>query len=80
MIDPGPEPALSVVAFRHRGGDSASERLLAHLQEEGRVLLSGTRVDGGFRLRAAILCFRTHAEHVDIAVEAIRAGAEAIDG
>ena len=79
-IDPGPEPELSVVAFRHRGGDAASERLLAHLQQEGRILLSGTRVDSSFRLRAAILCFRTHVEHVDIAIEAIRDGVAAIDG
>ena len=75
-IDPGPMPELSVVAFRHRAGDGAGERLLAHLQQEGRVLLSGTRVEGSFYLRAAILCFRTHLEHVDIALEAIRDAVE----
>ena len=79
-IDPGPVPELSVVAFRHRGGDPASEKLLAHLQAEGRILLSGTRVEGVFHLRAAILCFRTHVEHVDVAMEAIRDGVAAIDG
>jgi glutamate/tyrosine decarboxylase-like PLP-dependent enzyme len=79
-IDPGPEPELSVVAFRHRDGDEAGERLLAHLQQEGRIMLSGTRVDGSFRLRAAILCFRTHVEHVDIAIEAVRDGVAAIHG
>ena len=79
-IDPGPYPELSVVAFRHRGGEEASERLLAHLQQEGRILLSGTRVDGSFRLRAAILCFRTHVEHVDTAIEAIRDGVAASHG
>ena len=79
-IDPGPEPELSVVAFRHRDGDEASERLLAHLQQEGRIMLSGTRLDGSFRLRAAILCFRTHVEHVDIAIEAIRDGVAASHG
>ena len=35
-------------------------------------MLSGTRVEGAFYLRAAILCFRTHVEHVDIAIDAIR--------
>ncbi len=79
-IDPGPQPELSVVAFRHRDGDQASERLLAHLQQEGRILLSGTRVDGIFRLRAAILCFRSHVEHIDLAIDAIRDGVAAIDG
>ena len=78
--NPGPAPELSVVAFSHRDGDAPGERLLAHLQAEGRILLSGTRVDGRFLLRAAILCFRTHREHVDIAVDAIRAGVEAIRG
>lgn len=77
-IDPGPVPELSVVAFRHRGGDEASQALIDHLQSEGRVMLSGTRVEGVFHLRAAILCFRTHARHVDIAIESIRGGLEAI--
>ena len=79
-IDPGPSPELSVVAFRHGGADDASEQLLAYLQQEGRVLLSGTRVEGTFRLRAAILCFRTRVEHVDIAVDAIRDAVETIGG
>ena len=79
-IDPGPAPQLSVVAFSHRDGDGAGERLLAHLQAEGRIMLSGTRVDRRFLLRAAILCFRTHSEHVDIAIDAIRDGVEAVRG
>nr|WP_294847199.1 aminotransferase class V-fold PLP-dependent enzyme [uncultured Sphingomonas sp.] len=73
-IDPGPEPQLSVVAFRHRDGDAAGQRLMTHLQQEGRVMLSGTRIEGTYYLRAAILCFRTHVEHVDEAVAAIRDG------
>jgi glutamate/tyrosine decarboxylase-like PLP-dependent enzyme len=79
-IDPGELPELSVVAFSHRGGNEASEQLLTHLQQEGRIMLSGTRVDGRFLLRAAILCFRTHREHIDIAVDAIRDGVGAIHG
>ena len=79
-IDPGPTPELSVVAFRHRHGDNSSEKLLDHLQQAGRVMLSGTRVEGSFRLRAAILCFRTHVQHVDMAVDAIREAVEMISG
>jgi glutamate/tyrosine decarboxylase-like PLP-dependent enzyme len=71
-LDSGPVPELSVVAFRHCGGDAAGERLMAELQNGGKVMLSGTRVDGSYYLRAAILCFRTHAEHVDMAIDAIR--------
>jgi len=81
-FDAGPPPDLSVVAFRHTpdgmDADSASERLLQHLQQEGRVMLSGTRIDDRFHMRCAILSFRTHAEHVDDAIDAIARAAEAI--
>ena len=79
-LDPGPEPELSVVAFRHRSGDEAGERLMAHLQQGGRIMLSGTRIDGAYYLRAAILCFRTHVDHIDEAVAAIRDALADLDG
>jgi aromatic-L-amino-acid/L-tryptophan decarboxylase len=82
--DPGPAPDLSVVAFRYlpESGDvdDFNERLIRHVQEEGRVMLSGTRIDGSFRLRCAILCFRTHIEHVDDAVDALVRGVAALGG
>ena len=82
--DPGPEPDLSVVAFRYlpKSGDvdDFNERLMHHIQQEGRVMLSGTRIDGSYRLRCAILCFRTHIEHVDEAVDALLRGVAALDG
>jgi glutamate/tyrosine decarboxylase-like PLP-dependent enzyme len=65
----GPAPDLSIVAFRYRPGkgeaDDFNRRLLRRLQEEGRMFLSGTRIDGADWLRCAILSFRTHIEHVD---------------
>jgi aromatic-L-amino-acid/L-tryptophan decarboxylase len=83
-IDAGPEPQLSVIAFRYlpKSGDvdEFNERLMRHIQEEGRVMMSGTRIDGSYRLRCAILCFRTHLEHVDEAVEAVIRGVEALGG
>jgi aromatic-L-amino-acid decarboxylase len=82
--DPGPPPDLSVVAFRYlpESGDveEFNERLIRHVQGEGRVMLSGTRIDGSFRLRCAILCFRTHLEHVDDAVAAVVRGVAALNG
>ena len=82
--DPGPPPDLSVVAFRYLldSGDldEFNERLLKQVQQEGRVMLSGTRIDGGFRLRCAILCFRTHVEHVDDVVDALVRGVRALGG
>jgi glutamate/tyrosine decarboxylase-like PLP-dependent enzyme len=79
-FDPGPPPQLSVVAFRYGEDDDFNERLLKHLQDDGRVMLSGTRIDGRFLIRCAILSFRTHAEHVDQAVAAIVAGVEVCRG
>jgi glutamate/tyrosine decarboxylase-like PLP-dependent enzyme len=83
-FDPGPEPQLSVVAFRYlpKSGDADefNERLMRHIQQEGRVMMSGTRIDGTYRLRCAILCFRTHIEHVDDAVDAVVRGVEALRG
>jgi glutamate/tyrosine decarboxylase-like PLP-dependent enzyme len=82
--DPGPAPDLSVVAFRYlpKSGDADefNERLIRHVQQEGRVMLSGTRIDGSFRIRCAILCFRTHLEHVDECIDALVRGAEAVGG
>jgi len=82
--DAGPEPDLSVVAFRYltKSGDvdDFNERLMRHVQQEGRVMLSGTRIDGSYRLRCAILCFRTHIEHVDDALDALIRGVAALDG
>jgi len=83
-FDAGPEPQLSVVAFRYlpTSGDTDdfNERLMQHIQQEGRVMMSGTRVDGSYRLRCAILCFRTHLEHVDDAIDAVVRGVKALGG
>jgi glutamate/tyrosine decarboxylase-like PLP-dependent enzyme len=83
-FDPGPPPNLSVVAFRYLPEtgdvDEFNERLIRHIQQEGRVMLSGTRIDGRFYLRCAILCFRTHLEHVDDAIDAVLRGVRALDG
>ena len=82
--DPGPPPDLSVVAFRYLPNsgdvDQFNERLMQHIQQEGRVMMSGTRIDGSYRLRCAILSFRTHLEHVDDAIDAVVRGVEALGG
>src|SRR3546814_459072 len=57
-FDPGPPPDLSVVAFRYHpksgAPDRFNERLLRYVQDEGRVMLSGTRIDGHYTLRCEI--------------------------
>jgi glutamate/tyrosine decarboxylase-like PLP-dependent enzyme len=83
-FDPGPPPDLSVVAFRYlpKSGDvdDYNERLIRHVQQEGRVMLSGTRIDGSYYLRCAILCFRTHLEHVDDCIDAVLRGVATLNG
>ena len=83
-FDPGPPPDLSITAFRYvpKNGDANefTDRLLKQIQQEGRVMMSGTRIDGVNYIRCAILSFRTHLEHVDEAIDALVAGVEALDG
>jgi glutamate/tyrosine decarboxylase-like PLP-dependent enzyme len=82
-FDPGPAPWLSVVAFHYRptscNADELNERLLSYIQDQGRVMLSGTRIGGRFTLRCAILSFRTHIEHVDEALAALGRAAREVD-
>jgi aromatic-L-amino-acid/L-tryptophan decarboxylase len=79
----GPAPDLSIVAFRYRPGkgdpDAFNRRLLQRLQEEGRVFLSGTRIDGVDWLRCSILSFRTHLEHVDETLDVLARLAAALE-
>jgi hypothetical protein len=49
-------------------------------QEEGQVFPSGTRIDGVVYLRAAILSFRTHLQHVEEAVECLVRGVRTAEG
>ena len=85
--DPGPAPDLfgrRLPLFAqerpNQSVDDFNERLIGHVQQEGRVMLSGTRIDGSFRLRCAILCFRTHLEHVEEALDALTRGVAALGG
>lgn len=78
-VDPGPAPQLSVLAFRFRPAsgdpDAFNQAVLQRLTAEGRVFLSGTRLDGTFHLRLAILAARTHRADIDEALDRIRAAA-----
>ncbi len=78
----GPEPDLSVVAFRYRSArgdvDAFNDALLRRIQEEGRVFLSGTRIHGAAWLRCAILSFRTHLAHIDETIDVLERTAAAL--
>jgi aromatic-L-amino-acid decarboxylase len=77
------EPQLSTLAFRVEPDgaaevepaelDDLNRRILQAVNDRGRVHLSGTRLDGRFTLRISVLSFRTHAEHLDRALEDVEA-------
>ena len=79
-VDPGPEPQLSILAFRllppagctdPAQADRLNQDLLEELTAEGRFLLSGTLLRGVFHLRLAILAARTHRAQVDEVLDRI---------
>ncbi|NNF04122.1 MAG: aminotransferase class V-fold PLP-dependent enzyme [Rhodothermales bacterium] len=75
-FEAGPEPDLSVVTFRYVPAagdpDDFNRRLAGRLQRDGRVFLSSTQIEGRFTLRLAAVCFRSHREHVDEAIDILR--------
>lgn len=79
----GPPPDLSVVTFRlasvRSGSDEANRALARAIQQDGRIYISTTVLDGKVTLRLAVLNVRTHREHVERAIEVIVELAEAID-
>lgn len=64
----GPAPDLSIVIYRYlpkRGNaDDFNQRLVQAIQQDGRIFISSTRVDGNLVLRAAILSYRTHLDEI----------------
>lgn len=72
----GPPPDLSVVTFRYRpprgDADEFNRRLIAAVQNDGRVFISSTQLDGRFTLRLAVLHFRTHLAEVELALDLLR--------
>ena len=72
----GPEPDLSVSMFRWipRDGSDANEfnrHLLQKILADGRVFVSTTTIDGTFWIRCAVLCFRTHLDHVEALLDVL---------
>ena len=63
---------LSVVCFRHKGGDKANRRILETVNASGEFFLSHTVLDGKFTLRLAIGNMGTTREHVMRAWDAVR--------
>lgn len=76
---------LSLVAFRLRPQgvegeelDTLNRRLLEAINARQRVFLTGTVVDSGFVLRICVLGFRTHKEHLEMAIRDVEASIEEV--
>ncbi len=76
----GPYPDLSVVTYRylppHGDVNAFNQQLVKSIQQDGRIFLSSTRLDGHFTLRMAVSCFRTHLDDIDTALEVLQQKAE----
>jgi aromatic-L-amino-acid/L-tryptophan decarboxylase len=69
------EPLLSLVCFRHRGGDTVNERLLEAVNATGDAFLTHTRLRGRHTLRMAIGGTMTRREHVQRTWEIVQQNA-----
>jgi aromatic-L-amino-acid decarboxylase len=72
----GPCPDLSIVTYRYipNKGDANefNEKLIKEIQNDGRVFISSTMLDGKFTLRLAVLSFRTHLATIDLLLEILK--------
>ncbi|MBI1804238.1 MAG: aminotransferase class V-fold PLP-dependent enzyme [Ignavibacteriae bacterium] len=76
-------PDLSVVTYRYipKRGDANefNQRLIQEVQNDGRVFLSSTRLNGTFVLRLAVLAFRTHLQTIDLALKILKEKAKLLE-
>lgn len=74
----GPSPELTVVMYRWVPGEgdaNAFNRALAsYVNEDGRVFVSTTMIDGIYVLRVAIVVFRTHLDEIDLTLDILEEG------
>ena len=72
-------PQLSTFAFRLAPPDvlstaalnSLNHDFLARINQQRKIFLSGTTIDGIFMIRVCVLCFRTHEKHILRCISAI---------
>jgi glutamate/tyrosine decarboxylase-like PLP-dependent enzyme len=68
-FDVGPEPELSVCIYRFTEGvkdtNAFNQQLIKAVQDDGRIYISSTTIDGVFWLRIAVLVFRTHLQTIE---------------
>jgi aromatic-L-amino-acid decarboxylase len=79
----GPYPDLSIATYRYipkRGeANEFNQKLVQAIQNDGRVFVSSTMLDGRFTLRLAVLCFRSHLDDVDQVIEVLQEKVKALE-
>ena len=68
----GAASPLNLVCFRHRGGDEINETIMNAVNDEGRLFLTHTKLDGRFTLRMSIGQTHTQRRHVVEAWERLK--------
>ena len=75
------EPQLTVVPFRLRGADEATNRrFLDMINASKRVFLSSTLVHGEYVLRVCIVSHRTHRDRIDECIDIVANAARELAG
>lgn len=77
----GPDPDLSVSIFRYvpktlendsKEINQYNRNLMNAIQDEKKIFLSGTAIDGVYWMRLAVLSFRTHLNHIDTLLASLK--------
>lgn len=80
----GPYPDLSIAIYRFvpEAGDANTfnEKLVEYVQQDGRVFLTSTKIDGVFWIRLAVLSFRTHLQEIELCLAILKTGVIEIKG
>ena len=58
-------PTLSLVCFRHRGGEATTQRILDGVNRSGQSFITHTRLNGHLTLRVAVGAWRTRMADVE---------------
>jgi glutamate/tyrosine decarboxylase-like PLP-dependent enzyme len=74
-IEVGPDPPLSICMFRmvpkKADPNKLNQQLIQLIQQDGRIFLSSTTIDGVFWIRVCVLLFRTHMKEVKLLLELV---------
>ncbi len=73
-----PYSRLSLVCFRHRDGDAATQRVMDDINASGAAYLTHTRLDGRLVIRASVGQTHTEQRHVDALWDLLRTAADAV--